>query len=720
MVGKNKKTNYQVLKENRKAVLDYAEEIAKKPIPEATKSFEVRYGHLGRMIEDDDFTGAIKLLGRLKDNQLGIMWHESENLGNGTKALVRDARNVTLEQEKLTKDREEKYAMQILNETRAAIKLIEQRDPPLTKGAKELLITRLKGVASRAVASQATIEDLPKTVKEYNTELLYILEQGGVKDAAKALNFAKEVMSFDDEHRHIVTLTNAKDAQGKEYTVIEADIMLNGLTDAQEEQWEAIRKTTKEHPKVDISNMEWYTNMPPYQQQMFRSVASKILSGKCVIPTQFLVNIPGIKNAYQKVTAIKSNAEPAKPSVIVSQVLHSGTPATKIKGIGEAEKINIVEQNIEQLQGFTANGLVELNILTSTSSVVRDENFVQPQLRAASNILEGRGGGKPAIVASPVNSLRLVGGGRDQTVFRNRLKMIGGIIGKEKELENVGKFLREGNSVSENFLEKISPGIYKSTKTKALQEIRDRRQYGQEQLANDLEECIKATELLNKSFMRGKGNSNLNIVASMNIIENSLTLENGALYQKLSQEERESIPERVDFCKSGKDRTGYAQIKNTHAAVCHYLCIKSDSELGQDILRNLAAGGHTQEMAGIQGGTIGCHSIKTSLAGTSISKQDRVIEGIINQQSSQFNSGIKTVKNKGPVIARLKSLFDNSLNKEKVRLQAGIIGEGVSEKHLVKAQKSSKDGQNRGRWGRLKKLAWLKKNRRGGARRSSV
>lgn len=103
------------------------------------------------------------------------------------------------------------------------------------------------------------------------------------------------------------------------------------------------------------------------------------------------------------------------------------------------------------------------------------------------------------------------------------------------------------------------------------------------------------------------------------------------------------------FCKSGKDRTGYVMLKASEKAVVAELGFSEKDS--QNILHELAAGGHTQEMAGIQGGTVGCHSIKTSgkasnfISGEfTLDLKDKRIEGIINQGSARYNSKIKASK----------------------------------------------------------------------------
>ena len=78
-------------------------------------------------------------------------------MGNGTKALVRDARGVTTDKQALL-DAGEKYAMQVLKEVRAGIDLIEKAD--IDPAAKELAKKKLMHVASKS------IEDIDKGILE--------------------------------------------------------------------------------------------------------------------------------------------------------------------------------------------------------------------------------------------------------------------------------------------------------------------------------------------------------------------------------------------------------------------------------------------------------------------------------------------------------------------------------------------------------------------------
>ena len=98
------------------------------------------------------------------------------------------------------------------------------------------------------------------------------------------------------------------------------------------------------------------------------------------------------------------------------------------------------------------------------------------------------------------------------------------------------------------------------------------------------------------------------------------------------------------------------------------------------------AGGHTQEMAGIQGGTIGCHSIKTNPEFVLDRADKKVINGIINQKSSHFNSKIKTVEKPETVISAFEESFDKAQKASKAQAQSEISRPRSETIDIAKAQ----------------------------------
>jgi len=413
------KTNYKILEENRLAVLEFADGINDPGITTGAKAVELsdsikqKTGEAQALVTSGDLTTAIQKLDEIKDNKIGIVWHESADLGNGTRALVRDARGVSTDPTLLKQEASEKYAMQLLNEVRGGLDLIDKSDLP--QEAKDTAKEKLMYIAQNGMADIDKLND--KSIKVFNTQMIATLESAGMEDVPGKLNFAKEVSNFKDEHRHIVTLTVAEDNQGKRHTVAEAEVMLNGLTETQKQQYTVIANA----PQGRESGVPWFDNMPQYKQDLLRDSARDIASGNKIIPTQLLGDAVGIRNAYQKVTTIKGPEE--QTSKILSQTLHCGAPATKIKVVDKAQKQAIATENIKQLQSFAAPGAkVNLNILNSkTPGNARGENFIFDQLKKAKKETPN-----VTSTASPINRWRLLGGGRDTNQFKETLVDIAG------------------------------------------------------------------------------------------------------------------------------------------------------------------------------------------------------------------------------------------------------------------------------------------------------
>ena len=325
---------------------------------------------------------------------------------------------------------------------------------------------------------------------------------------------------------------------------------------------------------------------------------------------------------------------------------------------------------------------VNLNILNSrTPGNVRGENFIFDQLQKAKTGING-----VSSTASPINRWRLLGGGRDTGQFRDNLIKIAEGLDKRGGAQNVVQYLKKGGSRFGRFVEAITFGAYKTTETKDKAELSVLQRTNPD-LARDLGVAMEARSLADSfTLFADSQNVNLELTAKMNIVRNSVKLEGGALNKALPQKTIDSIPSDVNFCKSGKDRNGYVQTKNTQMAVATYLGIDPKSSRGQRNLVSQVAGGHTQEMAGIQGGTIGCHSIKTNPEFGLNSEDRKAMNGVINQKSSHFNSKIKTVEEPETVIDKFKKSFDEVPKSSKAQAQHEASRPRSKTTEKVKAQ----------------------------------
>lgn len=487
--------------------------------------------------------------------------------------------------------------------------------------------------------------------------MLSLLEDAKIENAADRLKFASEMSNFKDPHYHIVTLSRVNDSKNHRHTAIEADIMLNGLTSAQKENYTKI--ASYKPSQKSATGVTWFDQMDdPIKQALLSQQAAEIASGNKVIPAQFLGNLEGIRNGYMKVTAISYGEEGKDQPLILSENMHCGAPASKVKNVTQAEKDQIVTHNIEQLQSYIAKDQVlNINILNSrTPFDSRGENFIIDQIKSAANI----DASSVKVSVSPINKWRWLGGGRDTQVFQKTLKTIGESAIIHETLPNISKYLTSGrNPRIEKFLETISFGAYKPLETRARDELFN-LQSNNVQKARDLAQilsvAIDAKKLTQSSVLFSSSeNINLELSSKMNQIENAINLKNGILNNITP-----SCPETIECCKSGKDRTGYVMLNNTVDVINAHLNLLDNSGPARANKDRIAQAGHAQEMAGIQGGTIGCHSLKTNPE-FGLNKSDQHLNSVLGQKSSHFNSTIKTVddvKQKTQIIAEFKNSYE--------------------------------------------------------------
>ncbi|MDG1436335.1 MAG: Sca4 family protein [Rickettsiaceae bacterium] len=683
------KNNYEVLQDNKKELLEQVGSLPDKgKLSDEDKNQKMRetLAEVKVLVANskvgllDNFSKAIDLLDERKDLAHGITRTISDEFESGTKAMVRDARNVTTDPKILKKDRPEKYAMQILNEVRATINLIdfESKDQSQDKKDKgEDAKEKLLFVAQNALEN---IEELDhKSVQNYNKIIFDTYkktQKQGVlfdwpsweKELKAKIVFSMQMTNFDHEHHHIVTLSKIKDNEEKSHAVIEADIMLNGTIPALKHQFDAIALNYKKekgellHPTdqenelinfCSSEDLKWYRDLPDYKRDMIGKNAEKIASGKYIIPTQLLESMPGVRNAYDKVTAVNSYNDITNKyeMEIVNENMHCGTPATKLGKGASWQKI--VSDNIDFIRSFTKNGntnLLSFNHAQDLSIVAKGQNErpFMTQLRQVANDNKN-----VKYSALPLNGFRnIADSGEDTTYFKEYLADLGKGLStqntgmtEEADLKRVSEYLQKGGKGPKAITNLIDKA---SIDTKAKKTL------------------IAAVEVRGLIDGHGNdaGNRHLTTTNKLSYLETQLNQENNPLHGIVEPYTR------IEFCKSGKDRTGYAQIKNTLYSVFKHLDIKNNQDLGmkvmtrynsikklaKDITLALTAGGHSQEMTGIQGGTIGAHCIKHSPV-LWHTLMDKVMDGILNQKSAGFNSGLRTSKAKDEVVENFNKAF---------------------------------------------------------------
>lgn len=238
------------------------------------------------LVQDGKFGAAIQTLEELQDAKNNIRLHKIlDPEGNTTPVLVRDARKINQSEKG-----PETFEMQFLNATRAGIEIAymaeigEDIKPLLQKQAIEFGKNISNYTATPPKKSQ---KDLSKFMQEGLHNLGNIMESGGIADAFKKLNTAKDFQNFNDLSYNISTISNIKVGE-KKGTFIETEIGMRELTETQKADYQAIIENNK--PKQP----QWYTSMKPFEQALTKTYAKQITDGTHTIPTQ-LTQLQGIE-----------------------------------------------------------------------------------------------------------------------------------------------------------------------------------------------------------------------------------------------------------------------------------------------------------------------------------------------------------------------------------------------------------------------------------------
>ena len=244
-IMKPNKSALDILNLNKNHSFEQAKNIAATPYKfQSRKTLEQE---LFESLRTKDFTKAIGILSRLRDLRSNINSYISEDLGNGTKSLVRDAREVM----DVPVIAPESYEMICANHARAAIILLENSynreeisKDHLNEAKKEIQESASSLINTAYVALKDKDEDfsidkqndksdknsiiskLENKIKEFDHHLFYTLKTTGIKNIKSKLKVTIEFANFEDEHFHISTISKIKDMQ-----VIETETMNLGLTE---------------------------------------------------------------------------------------------------------------------------------------------------------------------------------------------------------------------------------------------------------------------------------------------------------------------------------------------------------------------------------------------------------------------------------------------------------------------------------------------------------
>jgi hypothetical protein len=592
-------TNYEQLSENKestlvniKTYLDTSERI----------KVEERFNELAEQFKDQQLGPDLILkLEEIRDLALGVTWEQYQK-ADGSYDLIRDCTNQIPDKIDAGKAEQISFAIQSAN---------------LLMGAKKVL--EIEGKVDDDKFSALLQEQLvklnigtPIDIKEFNAKVLEVLKSVGISDAKAKLTSAKDFVSMDNRQFHTSTLTKQKDEADKDKLVVESDNMLLGLTETQEKQYEKIRDSVQ----GEVLDIDWYDKLNDFDKKLVKTYAAQIAEGKVMLPTQTREKLAGLRNAYEKSVFVSDMGGENMEQVL--EVLHTGTPSFHGKG----DRLEQTKENLSQLDTFIPDGTeITDNALNSPQIVDGIPNFLNAIDKDAPDLIQQaqkeRGTGSCAV--TPFNVMRRLASNDNQGFDKNLIKLGAGLA-QTQGFENISDYLINGTN-----------------KDLALEEIEDLN--GNKDLKNALSNAIEAKSMIiNTHSILDSENQNIKLVSSMLAVDFACNNEKGSvkiLFPEIN------IGKVNIHCASGKDRTGISLTDATNKAVSEKLGLSE--EQSRENLKTQIKGGHTQELASLNGGTPGCHGVKSD-SKTALSK-DNPLNNLI-EETAGFNK-IKTKKSIG-------------------------------------------------------------------------
>lgn len=577
----------ELLKQNQKAVLAVGGQVAINT-PKDVDVTGLR-STINSALADRDYSTAIRTLNELRDARNGIAWTRDER----SHTIVRDARNVTPPVET---DGPEAYAMQYLNVTRGAITLIEQAAARNDLSRSDA-IRAIQQLEKSAVAFCHNIDgvegakELGKAIKQGNSHIVDVVSGAlGIKesDAKKRLNTAKDFSNFQDTHYHTVTLATVEHA-GQEYTTFEADVALLGLTDSQQAEYAQINGQT---------GPDWYQAMPAWERDLVQGAKAAITDGQHVIPTQLRSNTVGIRNAYNKVSGVLNNGD----MEVAHEMLHSGTVASESR----ADKQRVADMNVAQQEAFAGGPVHCVTLNTPVNPTGNDKSIVSQTASAT----EANGASHSNLA---FNSLRRL----NPNKYDGINKALGEIASAvQADVPALADYLNGNGSKSK--AEAAIKGLATDGETKRV-----------------LNYVVEINDLMhNNGSPLDPENRNLRIGTCLSMVVDAV---NNGRVDSTVVDYKQKLDPLVTMCQSGKDRDGLLLFSSATEAIGNKISEISGSEVNRDGVRQAhAQAGHTQQMAGGDGGSKGCFGIKKDTLGA-IPEQWNDIAGTLSQATGSFN-----------------------------------------------------------------------------------
>ena len=546
-------------------------------------------------------------LEELRDLALGITWKQYEK-EDGSFDLIRDCTNQDTAYINTEKAQQISFTIQSVNLLIGAQKVLEIEGKDPNDKISTLLAKQLA-----KVKSGSSID-----IKEFNAEVLQLLEDAGISDAKAKLTSAKDFVSMDNRQFHVSTLTKQNDGTGKDKLVVESDNMLLGLTDIQKEQYNKIHNSAPDQ----VLKIDWYDDLSAFDKALVKNYAEKIASGNVMLPTQTREKLAGLRNAYEKSVFVSDMNGQNMEQVL--EVLHTGTPSFH----GKRDRLEQTKENLNQLDTFIPDGSeITDNALNSPQIANGIPNFLNKIDRDAPDLIQKAqvANKKGSCAVTPFNAMRRIADNDNHGFDKNLIKL--GVALTDKDgFQDISNYLINGKN--------------KDLALQQVEAINDNPN-----LKNALKNAIEAKSMIVSTHsILDSENQNLKLVSSMIAVDFACNNEKGAV--------KTLIPDinigKVNIhCASGKDRTGISLTDATNKAVSEKLGLSEQQ--AKDNLKTQIKGGHTQELASLNGGTPGCHGVKSD-SKTALSEGN--ILGELIENTASFNK-IKTPKSTGEKVKNL-------------------------------------------------------------------
>lgn len=561
------------------------------------------------LVKSGAFSKALEGLEEMRDARSGISTTKIDKEG-ATPVVIRDARNCKTPPERST----ESFEGQCLNAYRAAIEVAElEGKPDLRDSLKEEAVAFITTFHDEN--SGKSQEELSKAAKKVTKGIVAKMVNSGIEKAGSKLNTAKEFQNFNDTHCNVATLSAVTDKAGKTHTVVEAEVALKGLTSDQKGEFD--KAGTEQKP-------EWYKGASGLEQKLIDKYTPAITDGTHVIPTQLRGSIPGMRNAFEKVTAVMESGGNALEELHSSK--HAGTLASLVKD--KDSRQDLTNQNARQAQEWMGTDVkVHCNTLNSRRPGGDDIEIIESTTKAMESV-----GGKETNTA--FNGWRTFGFASDVTGAKELLSEIAGSLDNIAGDKDQAKALKV---IQSHIDPKSSPPLFGPSFEDALAKLPDSL------LTEKDKEVLRDSAGMAKNVKAADANirfgdsENVSLTVSTEMNQLTTKIRNNAADSKLQTLPKEDV---LTMCASGKDRTGLAEHDQTAQAVA--------ARFGMDIKdvdKQILVAGHTAEQAGsirAGGGTIGCHGTKEeNLAGLPASRREN-LEAIVEVSSA--NNKIKNIE----------------------------------------------------------------------------